>query len=116
MTWMTTTALTAASATSMARTTRASSKVTPPSTALTPPDPNTVFGSALDNPDTMFDMNTTFFEKEIKNNNFGEQLIPALRRIQAVRVNYMRTAKRVDVKLLKDNLWKKIVSGTRDFV
>ncbi|KAJ9084056.1 hypothetical protein DSO57_1028172 [Entomophthora muscae] len=71
-------------------------------------EPNTVFGSALDNPDTMFDMNTTFFEKEIKNNNFGEQLVPALKRIQAVRINYMRTAKRVDVKLLKDNLWKKI--------
>ncbi|KAI0237006.1 hypothetical protein L0F63_000881 [Massospora cicadina] len=71
-------------------------------------DQNTVFGAALDNPDTLFDMNTTFFEKEINHHKFGEQLVPALRRIQAVRVNYMRIAKRVDVKLLKDNLWRKL--------
>ncbi|KAI9296932.1 barren [Neoconidiobolus thromboides FSU 785] len=40
------------------------------------------------------------------NLNIGAQTLPELKRIQALKIDYARTAKRVDVKLLKDNIWK----------
>lgn len=63
---------------------------------------------SLDNPESLFEMNTTFIEKEINSLNFGDQLIPTLKRIQSVRVNYMKIAKRVDVRALKENLWNQL--------
>lgn len=36
----------------------------------------------------------------------SEHLIPPLKKIEKQYINYARTAKRVDVKRLKENLWK----------
>ncbi|KAJ1967005.1 hypothetical protein H4R35_006839 [Dimargaris xerosporica] len=40
----------------------------------------------------------------------GEPIMPSLKVIKPLYVNYARTAKRVDVKKLKDNLWHKLVT------
>ncbi|ORX86080.1 barren [Anaeromyces robustus] len=45
--------------------------------------------------------------------NYGEQLVAKPKKIKSLAINYARSAKRVDVKKLKDNIWKEL-SGTKN--
>jgi len=45
--------------------------------------------------------------------NYGEQLVAKPKKIKSLAINYARSAKRVDVKKLKDNIWKEL-SGIKN--
>ncbi|ORX57794.1 barren [Piromyces finnis] len=45
--------------------------------------------------------------------NYGEQLVAKPKKIKSLAINYARSAKRVDVKKLKDNIWKEL-SGSKE--
>jgi condensin complex subunit 2 len=51
---------------------------------------------------------TQFNDAEYSHLNLGDQLIPELRKVESVSINYMKINKRVDVKKLKSNLWREL--------
>lgn len=46
--------------------------------------------------------------------NYGEQLVAKPKKIKSLAINYARSAKRVDVKKLKDNIWKELSGVDRN--
>jgi len=46
--------------------------------------------------------------------NYGEQLVAKPKKIKSLAINYARSAKRVDVKKLKDNIWKELSCVNKD--
>jgi len=44
--------------------------------------------------------------------NYGDQLVAQPKKVNKLQINYARTAKRVDVKKLKDNIWKTLSDGS----
>jgi hypothetical protein len=54
----------------------------------------------------------TYDEDAAMSNVYGDELITnhRLKKIKPLYVNYARTAKRVDVRRLKDNLWKTLTT------
>ncbi len=46
--------------------------------------------------------------------NYGEQLVAKPKKIKSLAINYARSDKRVDVKKLKDNIWKELAGTDND--
>lgn len=67
---------------------------------------NDNFGG-IDFNDALGDTNTAVGEED-KREDIGSQLVAGAKKARPEYVNFSRVAKRVDVKLLKDNLWKSI--------
>ncbi|KAI9009341.1 condensin complex subunit 2/barren [Phycomyces nitens] len=72
----------------------------------------TTFDDAAFYQDTFYDSVADIDESEI----YGDQLITnhRLKKAKPLYVNYARTAKRVDVKKLKDNIWKALTKPSKE--
>ncbi|KAL0095617.1 barren [Phycomyces blakesleeanus] len=72
----------------------------------------TTFDDAAFYQDTFYDTVADIDESEL----YGDQLITnhRLKKAKPLYVNYARTAKRVDVKKLKDNIWKALTKPSKD--
>lgn len=68
---------------------------------------NDNFGG-IDFNDALGDANASLIHDEDKKDDFEGQLVTGAKKMRPEYVNFSRVAKRVDVKLLKDNLWKTI--------
>lgn len=62
----------------------------------------------IDFNDALGDANAAVADDDEKKEDIGSQFVTSAKKVRPEYVNFSRVAKRVDVKLLKDNLWKTI--------